>query len=466
MASTERTLHHYELLSTFNQKASVFTVLGVPVAGDTTSFLKEMVDQAGESIQLLVRLKHKQGELIIFRSAGPFTRISHLLRAIAPESWPIELLQNIDGFTLNEIERLLGTPMSEIARKQALSPVSFGGLGLHFAMDNTRHQFLYDKGLESIGQQLCNLRGLEAIPKPPVPTKIQPSNRAKTKLQALLRTASEGDRTLLAQTIDPHSGAFLTAKPVGCTELKEEAFTTTLRLRLGLEQLPSGCRCLTHQCLYDARGHHALSCQNFQRSVHIRHDMIRDEIFSFCKCLDDIAEHGIEHMELAAPDDLSQFNGGDPATEQHASGRTIPGDISLRLSRDDASRTFYDVTVVNTLTAQAIFTAEKAATPTEGFLLVLRAAFDRKVAKHGADVSCIGGRFVPFVVSTTGVWYPDSLRELRKIATYVSTLRGNSDSDSWKLLLAKVGCAMARGNELVLASARRALTAAAEGVDE
>ena len=40
------------------------------------------------------------------------------------------------------------------------------------------------------------------------------------------------------------------------------------------------------------------------------------------------------------------------------------------------------------------------------------------------------------------------------------------DSDSWKLLLAKLGCAMARGNELALASARRALTAAADGVDE
>ena len=111
-----------ELLLTFNQKASVFTVLGVPVAGETTSFLKELVDQAGESIQPLVRLKHKHGELIILRSAGPFTRISHLLRAIAPESWPIELLQNIDEFTLNEIEILFWAPMSKIARKQALSP--------------------------------------------------------------------------------------------------------------------------------------------------------------------------------------------------------------------------------------------------------------------------------------------------------------------------------------------------------
>ena len=116
-----------------------------------------------------------------------------------PEFWPktrpIELvIQNIDGFTLNEIERLLGAPMPEIARKQALSPVSFGGLGLQSAMDNTRHQFLYGKGLESFGQQLCNLRGL---PKPPVPTKIQPPNGAKTKLERLVRTALEGDRTLI-----------------------------------------------------------------------------------------------------------------------------------------------------------------------------------------------------------------------------------------------------------------------------
>lgn len=49
---------------------------------------------------------------------------------------------------------------------------------------------------------------------------------------------------------------------------------------------------------------------------------------------------------------------------------------------------------------------------------------------------------------------------------YASTRRGNSKSDSWRLLLAKVGCAMARGNALVLRSARQALSLAVDGAAE
>ena len=169
----------FELLSTFKHKESVFTVLGVPVAGDKNMFLTDLVDQSGESIKPLYRLKHKQGELVVLRSAGPYTRVNHLLRAIAPDSWPIELLQKIDSFSLAEIENIAGGPLSTNAQSQALSPVSFGRLGLQSATDTVRHRSMYAKGLESIGKQLRELKGLDGIPLPLVPTGDLPRNGAQ-----------------------------------------------------------------------------------------------------------------------------------------------------------------------------------------------------------------------------------------------------------------------------------------------
>ena len=61
---------------------------------------------------------------------------------------------------------------------------------------------------------------------------------------------------------DPHSGAFLTAKPCGTTELKNAEFRVALQIRLGAEQLPSGHRCSTHKCKIDPEASHALSFQN------------------------------------------------------------------------------------------------------------------------------------------------------------------------------------------------------------
>ena len=95
--------------------------------------------------------------------------------------------------------------------------------------------------------------------------------------------------------------------------------------------------------------------------------MIRDQI-CFCKLLDGAAQLGIEQTTLPALDDPQSLDRDDLGTEQRASCRTIPGDIALRLSRDDPSRSFYDITVVNCLTAQAL-AAANGTSLTEGFNL-------------------------------------------------------------------------------------------------
>ena len=60
---------------------------------------------------------------------------------------------------------------------------------------------------------------------------------------------------------------------------------------------------------------------------------------------------------------------------------------------------------------------------------------------------------MPLDVSTTGVWHPDSLMQLQELSRYASARNGSSESESWKALLAKLGCALTRGNTLVLKTA-------------
>ena len=122
--------------------------------------------------------------------------------------------------------------------------------------------------------------------------------------------------------------------------------------------------------------------------------------------------------------------------------------------RDSDARTFYDITVVNTLTNQANANMNLATALSEGVVSVLNEAYRRKVDKHGADVARTGGRFVPLVVNTTGVWHPDSLTRLRELSRYALARNGSSESESWKALLTRLGCALARGNTLVLKTAR------------
>ena len=95
--------------------------------------------------------------------------------------------------------------------------------------------------------------------------------------------------------------------------------------------------------------------------------------------------------------------------------------------------------------------------PSQGLQNWLDSAYRRKSEKHAACVSEFGGRFVPLVVSSTGAWHADSLRELRKLSNYASARKGIPESDGWKSLLAKVGCALARGNALIISSARSLL---------
>ena len=173
---------------------------------------------------------------------------------------------------------------------RALKPISAGGVGLPSASDHHRWTMLVSRANNSIWFNLQKLSGFEDVTFPP-DTNEEVSKVERAPDNQMLNTfAVDVHRWFEICSQDPHNGAFLTAKPSGSTELSNHEMEVALRLRFGINQLPSGHHCNTHEYDIDAAGRHALLCQNWQGAVHRRHDLLRDVIFNQCSILDHEAE--------------------------------------------------------------------------------------------------------------------------------------------------------------------------------
>ena len=92
-------------------------------------------------------------------------------------------------------------------------------------------------------------------------------------------------------------------------------------------------------------------------------------------------------------------------------------------TRDAQVKTYYDINVVNCLTEETVRRANRNPDYATGVQLILDEAYRRKQTKHDADVRSIGGRFVAFVVSATGLWHEDSHRAALAIQIFVKPRR-------------------------------------------
>ena len=87
----------------------------------------------------------------------------------------------------------------------------------------------------------------------------------------------------------------------------------------------------------------------------------------------------------------------------------------------------------------------------------------RKLNKHARDVENSGGRFVPFVVSLTGVTSSDFLTEILKISSLLAGRWGVPDGSCWSDMIAELSCTLERGNYCIINEARQVM---AEGAEE
>ena len=210
--------------------------------------------------------------------------------------------------------------------KLALLPISEGGIGISSANDKYRQSSLYAQAQLAISTQLSKMHRAD-FTKPTGKQCISPPNSGASIVKEAMKTRTPSARLRLQQSLDPHSGAFLTAKFCGTTELSDEAFSIALRLRLGLDILPAGFRCETHNIELDTLGYHALSCQNIQRAVTRRHNLIRDPIFAQCSHIDRNAKIIAQSSQTVTNSKASV--GAAVYTEQRATERTVPGDVMV-----------------------------------------------------------------------------------------------------------------------------------------
>ena len=185
-------------------------------------------------------------------------------RAISPDIWPTDCLERVNMSTVRELERIAAWPFSESTMKQALAPISFEGLGLPSATDRVKHLQLFSSPLKSIRDQMVSSSNFEDG-LAPTPTQVfELPNSAKEIFEGLVQTGSPRIWLLLTQSKNPHSASFFTARPSGSTELNDEALSTTIRLRLGLEKLPPGYECGTHNVPFDTFAYHAFHARTFK----------------------------------------------------------------------------------------------------------------------------------------------------------------------------------------------------------
>ena len=170
--------------------------------------MQNTVSEAGQAIEPLHGLHQKQGEMTILRSAWPFTRVSHLLRAVSPDRLHERLLQELDIYTRKEIERMFAVPLTTNKIKQMFLPISFGALGLKSGKDKLLQKSLHRKCRESISKGLVRLTGLNTVECTALPANCIPINGAQNSFEKLLGQAKPHDRSVLMQARDPHTGLF------------------------------------------------------------------------------------------------------------------------------------------------------------------------------------------------------------------------------------------------------------------
>ena len=195
-------------------------------------------------------------------AAGPYSRVAHLFRDVDPRIWEDDTLEELDRYTTDEVERILSSSLSTNKIKQIFLPLSLGRAKLKSASNRTRLLYLFKTGLESVKQKCATLIDFEEFKISDSAEEVQRPNDKTQIYDFFCATMMTHERVFLYQAHDSLTGAFLTAKPSGSTELKDEAFCTALRFRLGLDQLPAGFYCATHNVAKYTKGCHALLCQN------------------------------------------------------------------------------------------------------------------------------------------------------------------------------------------------------------
>ena len=244
----------------------------------------------------------------------------------------------------------------------------------------------------------------------------------KNNVQKFLKHTSESvrDRARVNSLGLPNSGAWLNVLPSPSfgLHLKAAEFVVCVKYRLGLQIFPYEGMCVACPAVSETSGDHAASC-GWGGERTYRHDAIRDCLFSTCvqACLG-------------------------PTREDRAliPGRQArPADIYLP-SWSGGLDTALDITVINPL--QQTLMDRSAANPGHA----LQVAFDRKMSRHGEDCRTAGIAFMPLPLDTLGAWGESTVREVKKMGSFLARLTGGEESEIIRHLIQRVSITLMKVN--------------------
>lgn len=388
--------------------------------------VNDVINKAVEMQDKILDLDDPQVEMHLLRSCLGACKVNHLLRTV-PKCNLTDQIHHFDKSLRSSLGRIIHSTIPDASWEQASLPFRLGGLSIRKTMDSADAAYvascnaarlslpatlLIDHPLIGEREPLTVIPGEDEARSNIAPfvssettTLEDPS---QSNLQASLdqchfNTLREGlsirDKVRL-QTLaeSSHTSAWLKAVPLESLGLSipSPSFVVSVKIWLGIPMFPVHpllkCSC---GAMIDPYGDHLLGCGQGPLRIR-RHNGLRDVIWH--ALLQDDTE---VRRELRISGD-SQERPGDIAHPTFVDGRP----------------TYFDVSVSNTLQPgnlnRALSMAGVAALEAEM----------RKDTKYEDHVRSQGGRFIPLVVESLGLWSPFATSMLHSIAERTTLKNG------------------------------------------
>ena len=379
--------------------------------------------------------------LVLLKNCFAVPRLQYILRTSAAFN-NLEDLREIDTTIREAVSTIVNVRFDEPSWKQAVLPVSLGGLGVRRSEDIALPSFISSMYSTSslVDSILSNSTGLEPTNELVEAINIwrnrsgeEPEGLAKKKqkswdrisakqdLEDQVRAANQVDAARLAAAARHESGLWLHAIPIPSlgTHLDAETIRIAVAQRVGAPVCePHRCRCGSNM---DALGHHALSCR-VSAGRFPRHSAINDVVKR--------ALHGAGLPSILEPVGLDRGDGKRPdgmTIFPYANGRSL----------------VWDATCVDTFAPTNIIrSALEPSSAAEGAEEAKRRKYRALAERH---------RFEPFAFETTCVFGPSTISIVNDLGRRLKAETGEPRETLW--LKQRLGMAVLRGNAAcVLAS--------------
>jgi hypothetical protein len=416
-----------------------FVLLGAPLgdAAFCTGHVENLRETNKVLLDSLVKLEDPQVALHLLRTCMSFCKYVYVSR-ITPPHLIFLALDQCDRDIMGCLESFAAIELTAPALRQTRLSLSLGGLGLRSLVRHCAPAFIsshlmalpdiltadlrraFDMYADSLGMAAMDENEISGmIVKPPSQRKLSARLDRHDRV-ALLGGVDLADSIRLSSLSAERAGAWLQAVPAkGPIDLTlaVDEMQAALKHRLGLALAASGdlCPICDPPAELDILGHHHITCST-GGFVTVRHNRIRDALFSLCALggFSPDKERGGMHNDPSRPADLflPSYSLGKPAA--------------------------LDVTVVSPLIIENLGVA--------GVLDVVSKAEDEKHVLYDPKCKDLGWHFIPLAVDSYGHWGREAHKCFAKLATRIAVRTQVSSSVALSSLYNTLGVVLARQN--------------------